>query len=338
MAVNKFIFRAYPDFLKRIIILIVSLLVCVILSYFIPGWGYLNTHLATLESYFGKYIPMAILLLFYFSLFLILYIGLFNRFSRNFYISATNNNEYILSDHNQNETLIRKEDIQFISEKTFRIKNIKATLRKHPKGISVDAFRQYLNEIKNQQAVGSSFSGIILPMSVVYLSLAVVFVLYIAYSIILFKLLQPHIDALQMLFRAKSPLFMIMISIPFMAVFFLVMYYMFQQTVLRKQLIKIDWSPNQITASVGSKKYDFKKSEVKTSVFFINRLTHLSKWLIIEQKKGTRYIVLNKDDNNTDYQEFINSYIRYFDIDIENTITTIGSSGSILMKKKYTHE
>lgn len=338
MAVNKFIFRAYPDFLKRTVILVASIMLCVLLSYIIPGWDYLNAHSDNLEIHFGKYVPMGILLMFYLSLFLILYLALFNRFSKSFYISTTNNEQFTVSDGSQNEILIKKEDIQFTGEKTFIIRNVlNTTLRKHPKGLSVRSFKQHINEIKEQHGLRNSFSGTILPMSVVYISLVLVLVFYIAYAIVLYKVLQPHMEALQVLFRAKSPLLMMMISIPFMVVFFLVMYYLYQQTVLRKHLIKIDWFANQVIASVENKKYEFQKYEVKTSVFFINRFTHLSKWLIIDQKKGTRYIILSKDDD-PGYQEFINSYIKFFDIDIENAITTIGSSGSTLMKKKYTHE
>jgi len=125
---------------------------------------------------------------------------------------------------------MRKKDIQLINGKTFRIKNVKTILK------------QYLNEIKDQQKVGNSFSGTILPMNVVYFSLIAGFIFYITFAIVLFKLLQPHMGSLQVLFSAKSPLLMIMISIPFMAVFFLVMYYLFRQTVLKKHLIEIDWS------------------------------------------------------------------------------------------------
>ncbi|AKK73369.1 hypothetical protein OK18_12770 [Chryseobacterium gallinarum] len=339
MAVNKFIFRAYPDFLKRTVILIVAIALCVLLSYIVPGWDYLNTHLDLLEKHFGKNVPVSILLLFYLSLSFIVYMALFNRFSKTFYISTTNNGQFTIHTGDQNEILIKKEDFQFTGEKTFRIKNIlNSTLRKHPKGISVKSFQQYINETGPQQVLGNSFSGSILPMAVVYTSLVAGFVIYIAYAIGLYKMLLPHMDALQILFRARSPLLMIMISLPFMAAFFLVMYYLYQWTVFRKHRIKIDWSESQVTVSAGKKKYVFKKNEVKTSVFFINRLTHLPKWLIVEQKKGTRYMIFNKDEDHQAFQDFIDSYVKYFDIDIEKATTTVGSSSSTLMKKKYTHE
>ncbi|WP_123868088.1 hypothetical protein [Chryseobacterium lactis] len=234
---------------------------------------------------------------------------------------------------------IKKDDFQFVGDKSFKIKGIlDTTLRKHPKGISVRSFEQYLTTANKQQSAENSFSGSILPLSVLYISLALGFVFYIAFAIGIYKILFPHMEALQVLFRARSPLLMIMISVPFMAVFFLVMYYLYQQTILRKQLIKVNWSQNQLIASLGNKKYVFEKNEVKESIFFINRLTHLSKWLIIERKNGTRYMILCENEDNLAYQEFINSYVKNFDIDIEKASTTIGSESSSLMKKKYTHE
>lgn len=341
MAVNKFVFRSYPDFSTKVILLIVSLVLCLFISYIIPGWDYLNIHQDNLENYFGKYIPIGILFFFYLTLFIILYIVLLNRFSKNFYISKTDKDQLTVYTGNQNEVFIKKEDLQFTTEKTFSIKSILNTnLRKHPKGISVKSFKQYIKDTSTEEYhhLGNSFSGSILPMSIVYTSLVVGFMIYIVYAIVLYKILTPHMEAFQVLFRAKSPLLLIVISLPLLGVFFLVMYYLYQQTILRKHLIKIDWSENQVMTSTGNKKYIFKKNEIKASVFYINRFTHLSKWLIIEQKNGTRYVILCEDEDNNAYQEFINSYVKYFDIDIENAKSTIGSSTSLLMKKKYTHE
>nr|WP_315035283.1 hypothetical protein [uncultured Chryseobacterium sp.] len=317
----------------------ISVIVCGLLSYIIPGWEYLNSHLDALEDHFGKYIPQGILFVFYLSLFCILYMVLFNRLCKDFYITTTNDHQFIVNSKDQREISITKNDLVFNGEKSFSIKGVlNTTLRKHPKGISIKSFEQYVHSADVEKSPENSFSGSILPLSVLYGSLAVGFIIYIAFAIGIYTLLFPHIEALQVLFRARSPLLLMMISIPFLAVFFVVMYYLYHQTVLRKQLIKIDWSGNQIKACKGNKKYVFEKDEVKESTFFINRLTHLSKWLIIERKNGTRYMILCEDEDNIAFQKFINSYVKYFDIDIENASTTIGSASSPLMKKKYTHE
>lgn len=339
MTVKKFIFRTYPDFFKRTIIVIVSIVLCIVFSYFVPGWEYLNTHLHFLENHFGEYIPQSILLSFYIFLFFILYEGLLNRFGKDFYISATNNDQFIVCDENQNEILIEKKDFQFTGEKTFSIKKNMSSiiLRKHPKGISITSFKQYIDKIKEPQDLLIYFSGRILSMAIVYISLVASVVTYMAYAIVLYKILLPHMEALQILFRAKGLLLMIIIFLPFMSVFFLILYYFSQWTFLREQTITIAWSENGMMASIGKHKYEFKKDEIKISVFFINRLTHLTNRLIIEQKEGKRYMILGKSEDATNYQIFIGLYVKYFNIDIENSKTIIGSPKSILVQKKYIH-
>lgn len=200
----------------------------------------------------------------------------------------------------------------------------------------MQSFRQYNDKIMEQHGPGSSFTGLILPISVIYLFLAVGFVFFISYAIVSFKLLQPHMHPLQQLFRAKGALLMIMISAPLIAVLFLVMCYLYQ-IILRKQMIQVEWSAEQFAASVGNKNYVFKKNEVKRSVFFVNRLNHLTKWLLITKKGGKRYFLLSQDYKNSDYQGFINSYVKYFDIDIEKCKDKIGSTRSILIQRKYDH-
>lgn len=339
MTVNKFIFRTYPDFFKRTIILIVSVVLCVVFSYFIPSWEYLSTHLHFLENHFGEYIPQGIILSFYMFLFFILYKGLLNRFGKDFYISATNNDQFILYDENQNEILIERKDFRFTGEKTFSIKKNMSSiiLRKHPKGISITSFKQYIDKIEEPQDLLISFSGRILSMAILYMSFAAVVIIYMAYAIVLYKILLPHMEALQILFRAKGLLLMIIVFLPFMAVFLLILYYVSQWTFLREQSIMIAWSENGMVASICKNRYEFKKDEIKTSIFFINRLTHLTNRLVIEQRDGKRYMILGKSEDVTNYQNFIDLYVKCFNIDIENSKTIIGSPKSILVQKKYIH-
>ncbi|WP_156173191.1 hypothetical protein [Chryseobacterium gallinarum] len=102
-------------------------------------------------------------------------------------------------------------------------------------------------------------------------------------------------------------------------------------------MIQVEWSAQQLSASVGNKNYVFKKNEVKTSVFFVNGLNHFTKWLLITIKGGKRYFLLSQDYKNSDYQEFINSYVKYFDIDIKKCKDKIGSTRSILIQRIYDH-
>ncbi len=180
------------------------------------------------------------------------------------------------------------------------------------------------------------FLGSIKPLVLILVLLSVLVLIYALSSFLYYKSISPYFDELEMLFRAKGTVLMIIVSLPFFVIFFLSANYVLKEF-FSKKVVNFRFSEDNLIFSIRGKLIEIKKNEITKSVFFIRKSDDLTVWLIIYQCSKANY-VLSYRENNADFQNFINTYQDYFKILDKDVDIFQSSKKSALYKKTFYHE
>ena len=180
------------------------------------------------------------------------------------------------------------------------------------------------------------FLGNIKPLALILVFLLFLVLIYALSSVLYYKSISPYFDGLQMLFRAKGTVLMVIVSLPFFVIFFLSANYVLKEF-FSKKVVNFHFCKDNLIFSVRGKLIEIKKNEITKSVFFIRKSDDLAIWLIIYQCSKANY-VLSYRENNADFQNFINDYQDHFKILDKNVDIFQSSKKSVLYKKTFYHQ
>lgn len=161
--------------------------------------------------------------------------------------------------------------------------------------------------------------------------------IYIAYAIVVHQQIEPYLTSIGNFLNAKGALLMIIISIPFLLIFFTLFYNIYKYLIFNKITITIKFEDDKIILNLGNKKKQISRDQLLKSTFFIEKLSQKTNCIIMKTKSNNSYIILSQK-NERRFQEFIKNYEEYFNINLENLEVKDLNSCSVYLKKVIYHE
>lgn len=335
---EEIILKTVPARNKRLVAFFLAIILVIIFSYFVPGWDYLfevKTHLIQL---FGLPMICFLLLSFYFLIFIFCYKMIFGLFSKKVVLKISEDQLLTFFVEGDGNFVISKNQLE-IDKNIIKIrgeKNIDLLLKDNNKGALLQKILMKEKNFTNDSAQ-ESFIGGVRSLFEMYIYFIFLLLIYILTAIFSYKFITPYIADLQILFRAKGALLMIISSLPFILIFVSVTYSFTVKIILGKNKVDYNFLNNGLSLSQGKKNFDLNKKEIEKTVFFINTVSGSIKYFVIYSKSKKNYLIYNKD-NDVDFHNFINRYKILFEITEKISTTLSSSPKSIYYKETFYHE
>ena len=335
---EEILLKTLPTNKNRSIAISVAVLLVIIFSYFVPGWNYLIEVKSYLMQQLGVIIVALLLLSFYFLFVILFYQAICGLFSKNAVMKISQDQIISLFIEGVGDLTINKDQL-YIENNVIKVrgeKQIDLKLKNKNRGAALQKI--LMGKKKSvQNAARTSFFGGIRTLTEIYFYFIFLLIIYILTAFYSFKFITPYIADLQILFRAKGALLMIISSLPFIFLFISITYFFTTIVIFSKNNIDFKYLNNDLSLSKRVKTFDFPKNDIEKTVFFKNRVTDAIKWLVVYNKSKSNYIIYSKEDDKN-FQNFIVTYKIYFDIEDKNMIKTSSSPQSILYKETFYHE
>ncbi|MCJ8498298.1 hypothetical protein MVI27_08490 [Chryseobacterium salipaludis] len=315
----------------------VAVLLVIIFSYFVPGWNYLIEVKSYVIQQLSLIMVFLLLLSFYFLLFILFYQIICELFSKNAVLKISQDQIITLFIEGIGDFTINKDQL-CIEKNVIKIRGEKQIDLK-VKNRNRAALQNLLMRKKKsiQNAARTSFLGGFRALSEVYIYFIFLIIIYTLTAIYSFKFITPYIADLQILFRAKGALLMIISALPFILIFVVAAYFFTNRMFFSKRQINFNFLKTNLTLWTGKKILDFNKNEINKTVFFKNSTNDVIKWIVIYSKTKRNYLIYSKGID-MGFQDFANDYKIFFDIKDKDAIRSFSSPKSVLYKETFYHE